>query len=40
MTISRLKEQVKELERIIMCQKTELKKFQTYRRKALEQIWV
>jgi len=40
LTISRLKEQVKELERIILCQKTELKKFQTYRKSALEQIWV
>ena len=39
-TISRLKEQVKELERIILCQKTELKKFQTYRKEALAQIWV
>jgi hypothetical protein len=39
-TISRLKEQVKELERIVMCQKTELKKFQTYRKEALAQIWV
>jgi len=40
LTISRLKEQVKELERIILCQKSELKKFQTYRKSALEQIWV
>tara|TARA_Y100001937_G_scaffold9763_1_gene11994 strand:- start:2875 stop:3114 length:240 start_codon:yes stop_codon:yes gene_type:complete len=40
MTISRLKEQIKELERIILCQKSELKKFQTYRREALAQIWV
>ena len=40
MTISRLKEQIKELERIILCQKSELKKFQTYRKEALAQIWV
>ena len=40
MTISRLKQQIKELERIILCQKSELKKFQTYRKEALAQIWV
>lgn len=40
LTISRLKEEIKELQRVVMCQKTELKKFETYRKEALAQIWV
>ena len=39
-TISRLKKEIKELERIILGLNAELKEFQTYRREALEQIWV
>ena len=38
-TISRLKSHIKELERIIECQKSDLKKYQTYKKEALDQIW-